>query len=193
MQTTEQLIAVYVDGKSYSFRRSGSGAGSVYGGPMTQTVTGRAFGPARLHHVASLSPSSIPFLREPPRYVFSLPLVYGFRFDGCSLEYRFEPSTIEIVHISPDKSPEDWPYPDYPPLLPYIPVETEPITQDWKTFASQFPMFSEEQPAELVAVVPPAFFTGQSLWGRDGDLEGVCVVFECDIARRLVRSYNVCG
>lgn len=51
-------------------------------------------------------------------------------------------------------------------FLPYIPVEAgPPITQDRKEFASQ----------------------------RDGDLEGACVVFECDIARQLVRSYNICA
>ena len=194
MQTTEQLIAVYADGKSYSFSRSGPAAGSIYGGPLGQTVTGCPFGPARLHHVASLSPSSLPFLGAPPQHVSSLPLVYGFRFDGCELEYRFEPNEIEVLRISPDRSAQDWPYPDYPPLLPYIPVEAAPpITQDWKAFASQFSIFSEEPPAELVAIVPPAFLIGQSLWGRDGDLEGACVVFECDITRRLVRTYNVCS
>lgn len=194
MQDMEQLIAVYVGGKSYSFRRGGAQAGSIYGGPLPQTVTGCSFGPSRLHHVASLSPVSLPFLGEQPRYVFSLPLVYGFRFDGCSLEYRFEPNRIEVLQISPSRSSDDWPYVDYPPLLPYIPVEAEPpMTQDWKAFASQFGMFSDEQPAELIAVVPPAFLTGQSLWGRDGDLEDTCVVFECDITRRQVRAYNVCG
>lgn len=195
MQSTEQLIAVYVDGKSYSFRSGGANAGSIYGGPLTQTVSGRPFGPARLHHVASLSAASLPFLGAPPRYVFNLPLVYGFRFDGCELTYRFAPNELEVLRISPDKSSEDWPYLDYPPLLPYIPVEAEPpVTQTWAAFASQFGIFSDagEQPAELVAVVPPAFLIGQSLWGRDGDLEGVFIVFECDIARGLVRSFNVC-
>jgi hypothetical protein len=126
MQATEQLIAVYVGGRSYSFRRSGADAGSIYGGPLTHTVTGCQFGPARLHHVASLTPASLPFLGEPPRYMSSLPLVYGFRFDGCELEYRFTPTGIEVLRISPDRSPEDWPYLDYPPLLPYIPVEADP-------------------------------------------------------------------
>ena len=193
MQTAEQLVAVHVDGTTYSFSRSGDKAASIYGGPLMRSVTGCSFGPARLHHVASLSDTSLPAL-GPPRYVFSLPLVYGFRFDDCSLEYRFDTNEIEVLRISPGKSLVDWPYHDYPPLLPYIPIEVQStITQDWKAFSSQFPNLPKEQPAELVAVVPPAFLIGQSLWGRDGDLEGVCVVFECNLSLKLVRSYNICG
>lgn len=37
MQTMEQLVAVYVGGRSYSFRRGGAEAGSIYGGPLGQT------------------------------------------------------------------------------------------------------------------------------------------------------------
>lgn len=192
MQNTEQLIAVYADGKSYSFRRGGPHAESVYGGPLSQTVTGCAFGPARLHHVASLSASSLPLLQAPGRVVFNLPLVYGFRFEDCLLDYRFDVGEVEVLRILPDESSEDWPYLDYPALLPYIPIEAEPpIEQDWTEFALQFSMFSEKPPAELVAVVPPAFLTGPSLWGPHG--EGVSVVFECDLSRKIVRTYNVCS
>jgi hypothetical protein len=101
MEIMEQLIAVYVGGKSYSFRRSSAEAGSIYGGPLRETVTGCSFGPSRLHHVASLGHLSLPLLGDPPRYVFSFPLVYGFRFDGCLLEYRFEPTKIELLRFHP--------------------------------------------------------------------------------------------
>jgi hypothetical protein len=193
MHAPEQLVAVHVNGMTYSFSRGNSEAGSVYGGPLERSVGGCTFGPARLHQVASLSASSLPILGA-PRYVFELPLVYGFRFDGCSLEYRFQTNEIEVLRISPEISTEGWPYPDYPALLPYIPIEAAlPTPQDWEAFASGYPNLPDEQPAELVAVVPPAFLIGQSLWGRGGDLEGVCVVFECDLSEKKVRSYNVCG
>jgi len=193
MQASEQLVAVHVNGMTYSFSRSDGEADSVYGGPLERAVSGCVFGPARLHQVASLSASSLPVLSA-PRYIFELPLVYGFRFDGCSLEYRFETGAMEVLRISPDTSTEGWPYHDYPPLLPYIPIEAaSPIQEDWEAFSSQFPNLPEEQPSELVAVAPPAFLIGQSLWGRSGDLEGVCVVFECDLSEKKVRSYNVCG
>lgn len=193
MQTSEQLVAVHVNGMTYSFSRGDSESDSIYGGPLERVVSGCAFGPARLHQVASLSASSLPVLGA-PRYVFELPLVYGFRFDGCSLEYRFETNEIEVLRISPDKSTEGWPYHDYPSLLPYMPIQAvAPIQQNWELFASEFPNLPQDQPAELVAVVPPAFLIGQSIWGRGGDLEGVCVVFECDLSQKKVRSYNVCG
>jgi hypothetical protein len=51
----------------------------------------------------------------------------------------------------------------------------------------------EEQPAELVAVVPPPATIGVSLWGRTGDAEQVAVVFECDLDAKEVTAYNVCS
>lgn len=194
MKNSEQLVVVHVSGLTYSFSRGDRESMSFFGGPLESAVSGCKFGPARLHQVASLSPSNLPILGDAPWFVVELPLVYGFRFDGCSLEYRFETNSIEVLHISPERSAEGWPYHDYPPLLPYIPLDAaQPINEDWEAFASRFANLPEEQPAELVAVVPPAFFIGQSLWGRSGDLEGACVVFECNLSERRVLSYNVCG
>lgn len=193
MQNTEQLVVVHVGGLTYTFSRGVVESMSFYGGPLERAVIGCTFGPARLHQVASLSPSNLPVLGDAP-WIGELPLVYGFRFDGCSLEYRFETNTIQVLHISPESSTEGWPYHDYPPLLPYIPITaTQPISEDWDAFASRFPNLPEEQPAELVAVVPPAFLIGQSLWGRSGDLEEVCIVFECYLSEKRVACYNVCG
>jgi hypothetical protein len=193
MNPPEQLVAVHVDGMSYSFHRADRRTGSVYGGPLQQTAGGATLGPARLHHLASLSAADLPQLGA-PHSLFHLPLAYGLRFEGCSLEYRFTSDAIEVLRISPNQSSADWPYFDYPPLLPCLPIEAAPpVAEDWASFASRFGGLSDTQPAELVAVVPPAFLTGHSLWGRVGDLEGVCVVFECELSQKLVRAHNVCG
>ncbi|MDB5913063.1 MAG: hypothetical protein JWP22_1738 [Ramlibacter sp.] len=193
MSPPEQLLAVHLDGRSYSFHRSERHTGSFYGGPLQQTVTGATLGPARLHHVASLVTSSLSEIGA-PRRVFDLPLAYGFRFEGCSLQYRFTKDTMEVLDITPHQSSADWPYFDYAPLLPYLPIEAAPSAiEDWNGFAARFPGLPHAQPAELVAVVPPAFLTGHSLWGRAGDLAGTCVVFECELSQNLVRSYTVRG
>lgn len=194
MQTAEHLLAMYADGKSHYFRRGDAVEGSVFGGSLRHAVTGSPFGPAGLQQVASLDLSSPPFVNASIKSVSSLPLVYGFQFDGCVIDYRFDADEIEILQIAPDKSAADWPYPDYPAALPCIPIIADaPIPQDWLAFSSQLPLFHEKPPAEMVVVVPPAFQIGQSLWGKEGDAEGVCIVFECDLARRTIRAYNVCG
>jgi hypothetical protein len=51
---------------------------------------------------------------------------------------------------------------------------------------------ADEQPAELLVAVPPPATLGFSMWGPDGDREGVTVVFECDLAERTIRAYNRC-
>ena len=33
---------------------------------------------------------------------------------------------------------------------------------------------------------------GVSVWGREGDAEGVAMVFECDLKEMKVTTYNVC-
>jgi hypothetical protein len=90
MKNPEQLVVVHVSGLTYSFSHADHESMSIYGGPLESAVSGCKFGPARLHQVASLSPSNLPILGDAPWFVVELPLVYGFRFDGCSLEYRFE-------------------------------------------------------------------------------------------------------
>jgi hypothetical protein len=192
MYSTELLIAVHVNGMTYSFNRVEEGH-SIYGGPFEYSVSGCAFGPERLHQVAFVSTSTLPVVGT-SRYYFGLPLIYGFRFDGCDLKYRFSDSEIEVLSISPSKSSDDWPYYNYPALLPYLQIEANtPLAEDWDSFASNFPNLPEEQPAELVAIVPPALQIGHSLWGKGGDSEGVCIVFECDLSTKIVHSYNICS
>lgn len=168
MASSEELVAVHMDGRTYSFARSDSEARSIYGGPQERTLKGARFGPARLHHIATLTSGSLPQLGA-PKYIFSVPLVYGFRFEGCELEYVFDTNEIDVRRIAPHESSEEWPYPDYPPLLPYLPIDVvSDQIEDWDTFSARFPNLPEAQPAELVAVVPPPLEIGQSLWGRSG-------------------------
>ena len=46
------------------------------------------------------------------------------------------------------------------------------------------------EPAELIVAVPPPATVGLSFW-NDGDLDGVTIVFECDLKNKEVRAYNV--
>lgn len=188
----EVLLHVYCEAQHYRFVSGTQDSSSVFGGPQERRLNGQAHGPARLHQVAELRGRDIPVLTQ--HYVFGLPLLYGFRFDGCSLKYRFATNDIDVLELTPSTSSDDWPYLGYPSLLPYVPLQPEhPRASSWEAFAKQFPNMASSQPAQLVAVVEPPFSLGFSTWGKGGDLEGVCVVFECDLVQKTVASYNVCG
>ena len=187
----ETLIHVYSEGVHYSLIADREGL-SVFGGPQERKISGIKHGPHRIHQVAELHGRDIPALTD--AYVFGLPLLYGFRFDGCFLRYRFSTNDVEVLEIRPAQSSEDWPYQDYPPLLPYVPIRAiESAPKAWEAFAESFPNLADEQPTQLVAVVEPPLSLGFSMWGKSGDLEGVCVVFECDLREKTVASYNICG
>jgi hypothetical protein len=188
----ETLLLAF-DGKhTYCFGRAEKQSFSVFGGPMDYKISGKRPIPDRLHQIALLNHNDLPIL-GPPRYVFGLPLLYGMRYSGPDLTYKFEHSDVTIL-VSPGKVTEDWPYRDYPPLLPYVPlVVTKRKKQSWRQFVADFPNMKNEQPSDLIVVVPPPMTIGVSLWGREGDAEGVAIVFECDLDEKKVTAYNVCS
>jgi hypothetical protein len=50
----------------------------------------------------------------------------------------------------------------------------------------------DDQPSDVIVLVPPPMTIGVSLWSREGDAEGVTSVFECDLSAKKVVAYNVC-
>jgi hypothetical protein len=48
----------------------------------------------------------------------------------------------------------------------------------------------EKQSAEMIVAIPPPATVGLSFWDC-GDLDGVTIVFECDLQKRQVRAFNV--
>jgi len=116
------------------------------------------------------------------------------RFSGCQIAYRFTSREITIDSISPRVASKDWPYEDYPALLPFVPLRVaKKQKMNWKRFSDRFWNLPERQPAELVVVVPPPATAGVSVWGSSGDAEEVSIVFECDLSSQKVKAYNVCS
>ena len=146
-----------------------------------------------LHHIATLNHNHLTVL-GPPQYVWELPLVYGLFYSGCTLRYKFQRSEVAIQSLEPESASENWPYANYPVLLPYVPLETGSVqSETWEAFARRAPNLPEEQPAELVVLIPPPATIGFSMWGRGGDADDVTLVFECSIAEKRIVAYNVCG
>lgn len=185
------LLFAFHDDRLYAFERTSRFSHSVFGGPLDANISGRSFGPKPLHRIACLSGWHIPPLNS--NWLVELPLIYGMNYSGCELQYRVENArTIELLGIAPAASSEDWPYPHFPPLLPYVPMRLAdtPRPESYNDFAARFPNMPERQSAELMVAVPPPAGVGLSLWGS-GDGEGVTILFECDLKERKVSATNV--
>jgi hypothetical protein len=188
----EPLIVVHHAGQTVSLDRVEEHSFSAFGGPLELAMQGISI-PRPLHHIAWLNHNQLQCL-APPRYIWDLPLIHPMRYSGGTLRYRFTREAIEVVQLEPSEASDSWPYVGFPDLLPYFPVEVvSVVAEDWQSFSSRAPNLPNEQPSELVALLPPPQGLGFTLWGRGGDAEGVTLVFECDLSAKAVTTYNVCS
>ncbi|HEY7999228.1 MAG TPA: hypothetical protein VIE87_10445 [Pseudolabrys sp.] len=187
----EPLVFAFHDDRLYTFEQAERHSASVFGGPLSAKISGRPFGPKPLHLIVCLGGWHIPALNR--HHLIELPLIYGLHYDGCRIDYRVEIARkVELLGIEPAASSDDWPYPYFPPLLPYVPLRLDdtPRPASYGEFAARFPNMPERQPAELIVAVPPPAAVGLSLWGEaDGD--GVTIVFACDLKAKKVSATNV--
>jgi hypothetical protein len=187
----EQLVFAYCDGTAYSFERGQKHSDSVFGGPLEAQLSGIEHGPKPLHMIARLGYHDLPVLRG--HHLWDIPLIYGMCYDGCRIEYRVGTGGVELRKLRPTQSTDDWPYLHFPLLLPYVPLQigaTRPSS--YAEFAEAFTNMPEEQPSALVVAVPPPATVGVSLWGS-GDQENVTILFECDLAEKIVYASNLCS
>lgn len=174
----------------------GRGSASV-GGPLQQKFTGRRFGPEPLHRIFTFSVGVLP---QPDGHKLQgrMALFYGLRYDGCELRYRvpvlegvngqfnMEASrAVEVLDIAPNKSSPDWPYQDYPRLLPYVHLEEASRTPiEPEEFAATFTWQGIEgiSSNDLVVIVPAIASLGVSMWGFGGDDAAVQIVYRYSYA-----------
>ena len=175
-----------------AFSRAEEHGFSAFGGPIELPVRGASL-PRPLHQIAWLSHNELKCL-APPRYIWDLPLLHPMRYSGGSLQYEFSREGIVIHQLEPTETSESWPYVGFPDLLPYYPLQlVQTTSEDWKAFTRHAPNLPEQQPSELVVLVPPPEGLGFTLWGRGGDAEGVTIVFEVALDAKHVNTYNVCS
>lgn len=124
----EPLVFAFHADTLYTFEPAVRGSASHFGGPPPAQIYGQPFGPRPLHLIASLGARHIPALGE--CYFGALPLIYGMYYDGCMLSYRVQVShKVELLQIQPATSSDDWPYENFPPLVPYIPLRLDDTPQ----------------------------------------------------------------
>jgi hypothetical protein len=193
----EQLVFAYFDGTLFCFERVQEHSPSVFGGPIESKISGIEYGPRPLHLIAQLASTHLRAARPdmPGRdNLFDLPLIYGMCYDGCNMEYSVDLyGNIDLRKMSPTQSSDAWPYTNFPLLLPFVPLkigETRPCS--YAEFARTFPNMPEPQPTEMVVTVPPPATVGASLWGRAAG-DDVTILFECDLADRVVFASNICS
>lgn len=183
---------VIYNGEAIFFERSDKFTSSYFGGPGMFRVSGTSHGPRKLHHIATLTISDLNF--DSFNFGSCVPFYYGICFDGCEMEYSFDiGEKLVLKSIDPSKSSADWPYEDYPSHLPYFPLKVasrKPVSQLEATERLQLEQISNEN---IYLIVPVNPYLNMSLWGPDGDLEGVEIVFDFDTKSGLVKVRNVCG
>src|SRR5262249_12507343 len=156
---------------------------------MEAKLSGIEHGPKPLHLIACLSSDHLPVLGR--HHIYDLPLIYGMCYDGCTLEYRVDTgSQVELLKLSPTQSSDDWPYPNYPPLLPYVPLQiAAERSASYADFVERFDNMPEQLTTELMVAVPNPATLGISLWGSPS---AVTIVFECDSSDHMLYAFNVC-
>jgi hypothetical protein len=189
--SAEQLLKMFYNDTVYSFERAGEHSSFTFGGPLEVDLSGLPTATRPLHMVACLPLMEMRQLGSHNR-LFTLPLIYGFNYSGCEIKYRIKiTGWIEILELSPTESSDDFPYSNYPLLLPYAPLSLSGTREcTYQEFAEEIPNMADEQPAELIVAVPPPATLGVSLWGPSGDKDDVTVVFECSLAERTVKAYT---
>jgi hypothetical protein len=190
----EPLVEAFSGDHIYTFTRTDRHSQYRFGGPIeiAGQITGVTLGTRPLQFVAELRLDFLLGLQN--HRLWSVPFLYGFQYSGCEILYRLKNTGwIEILELSPGEASDDFPYPNYPALLPYVPLQLATIRDaTFAEFARSIPNAADEPPAELIVAVPPPATIGVSLWGPAGDAEDVTVVFECHLADRTIRAYNRC-
>lgn len=146
-----------------------------------------------IHNVASIDTSVCDILSDINHSV--LHLLYAFRHDGEGAKYKIKGSSIKVGRVSPRKPDEDWPYEGFPNFFEKKFLEVWGVIQadDHAIEALLHQHVDISNSNLVVAVVPPSKDYGVSLWGEHGDAEMVQCIFEYDLSKEKVSTYNICG
>lgn len=139
----------------------------------------------------------LPSLNLDPTQVFKIPnelfLVFDFNLYTVSIQYL---ASAHLVWLNDDSenSLGELPYPGYPDVF------CRRAIHEAGRFSLGFAQFQElftsqglqEEESKLFVIVPPYKGFGVSLWGEEGDNEGVIVVFVIDPISGFVEGYTQC-
>jgi len=169
-----EFVAVFFEGHITFFKPSDEHSYSYFGGPLG-LFDESSLGDSHLHRLLTLHFADIPSFEQ--RYIFHIPLFYGITHDGCTMQYVAKSDhEIQTIDIHPPTATANWPYSNYPLILPYVPLQVSRSLQaSYEEFSELFiqeaPAFSSDNLVVLLAPPPPI---GVSLWGPDMDMCSNC-------------------
>lgn len=125
----------------------------------------------------------------------TLPLIYPFRYDGGRIVYHWNDKNLTIDELTPDEPDEEWPYEDFPDILPQSTMGSSAAfdveREEFEELLWQgVPGVSDDK---VIVVVPPREDYNVSLWGEYGDPEMVQCVFVFDPATGKVIAESQCS
>ncbi len=174
--------------------RSESAFRHTFGGPLGLSVRGFPTNQRPLHRLVTLDLQDSRLNISFPNAA-SLPLLYGFAYDGCLLDYQVvSDAEVRITELTPRLSSIEWPYKDYPDHFAARPItlgERRRISRKMVT-ALTWQGLDDEAADQLVVVVRPSKSFGVSLWGETGDAEEVEVIFCVAPETGRVSASNQC-
>ena len=191
MSRVHPIIEVFFKGKCWSLDPTETDANCTFGGPLTAHAESKvSLRKAVLHHLGAIN---LPRFGVGSRFGFSLPLLYGICHEGCELAYCKKASNaIEVTSLEPKKVSPDYPYPNYPTILPYYQLgiaseENTPFEELIDRLGNTGWGLDAERMYIIVMQHP---HIGHSLFEGDDDLE---IIFEFDPRTGEVRSTSQCG
>ena len=160
---------------------------ACFGGILDHTIHG-ASEIAKLNLVANFG-STITQLE-------GIPLLYAYQHEGCVMKYRVDGERVIVEHMDEIEPSNDWPYENFPRFFPEVSLaivhQHAMSFDDFCELAVQG-YFEEGDETWAHVIVPPSEAYGVSLWGEDGDAEGVQTLFSVDPEHKRVVTSNQCG
>jgi len=163
-----------------------AGARHWFGGNLDLDIM--PLGDHALHRIVTLDLTDPQLGIAAPDDLRQLPLVFGCRVEACAFTYVVpSPRQIRIKRDWIMSATEDWPYPDYPDVLPRLGLRLrEPVAMTLDAFSEYTHQGLDFADAdELIIVVPSVEdYGGVSLHGEHG--WGVQIMFYFTMADRTV-------
>jgi hypothetical protein len=166
----------------------------VFGRPLDLSVRGLPKNPRSLHRLLTLDLRDSRLNISLPNTTV-LPLLYGFAYDGCVLDYQIvSDAEVRIMELTPRLPSREWPYKDYPNHFAARPVALGARKRISRTMVTRLTWqgLDDEAADQLVVIVRPSDSFGVSLWGECGDDEEVEVIFCIAPETGRVSASNQC-
>jgi len=187
---------VYFDGSAWQLAPDNKRSNTYFGGPsdfQPEHFVGLEYGPHPLQHILTISWQQIPPLREIG--LTSLPFYYGIQYEGCELGYEIARAGysefVNIEVLDPKKSSSDYPYANYPALLPYVPLK---VGKRMKLSAAKFDKLTWQgcvvEKGVLAVLVPAVDLHGVSMWGPGGCYNQI--IFRYDTKEKIFIGTSQC-